>query len=60
VSRAPGLVLIVGTSAERWDAASPMAVNPVVLALVAALRDIERSRTRGTVRSPAETRRSAA
>jgi hypothetical protein len=60
VSRTPGLTVIAGTSAERWDAAPPMAVNSVVLALVAALRDIERSRTRGTVRSPAETRRPAA
>jgi hypothetical protein len=43
------------------DADPPaMGDNPVVLALVAALRDIERQRTGGTVRTQSKARRPAA
>ena len=45
MSRAPGLVVLGDPLADRCPAAPPAAMNPVVLALVAALRDIERSRT---------------
>ena len=45
---------------DRREAAPPPAMNPVVLALVAALRDVERRRGRGTVPDPADSRRPAA
>jgi hypothetical protein len=54
------LRLIASSSADRCDAAPATAMNPVVLALVAALRDVERRKVRGTVRSPSDTRRPAA
>ena len=54
------LRLVAGVPAERCDPAPPPAMNPVVLALVAALRDVERRRGRGTVPDPADTRRTAA
>jgi hypothetical protein len=54
------LRLIASRPADRCDAAPPAVMNPVVLALVAALRDVERRRGRGTVPSPSDTRRPAA
>ncbi len=45
--------------ADRCDAAPPPAMNPVVLALVAALRDVERRRGRGTVPCPSDRRTAA-
>ena len=45
---------------RRENAPPPTAMNPVVLALVVALRDVERRRGRGTVPSPSDTRRTAA
>ncbi len=45
---------------DRCGAAPPRSVNPVVLALVVALRDIEERRSRGKVGLPPTTRRPAA
>ena len=60
VKRPRRLRLIATEPADRCDAAPPAAMNPVVLALVAALRDVERRRGRGTVPCPSDTRRTAA
>jgi hypothetical protein len=46
--------------AHRRPAAPAKAVNPVVLALVVALRDVEQRRIRGKVPSPVDTQRPAA
>ena len=54
------LKVIATEPADRCDPAPPTAMNPVALALVAALRDIERRRTGGKVSSPTDARRSAA
>ena len=53
------LRLIATEPADRHDAAPPPAMNPVVLALVAALRDVERRRGRGTVPCPSDRRTAA-
>jgi hypothetical protein len=45
---------------ERCGAAPPRSVNPVVLALEVALRDIEGRRSRGKVHGPPTSRRPAA
>jgi hypothetical protein len=45
---------------DRWPAAPARSVNPVVLALVVALQDIEERRSRGKVGLPPATRRPAA
>jgi hypothetical protein len=52
-------VVPVPVQATRCDAAPPPAMNPVVLALVAALRDVERRRGRGTVPCPSDRRTAA-
>jgi hypothetical protein len=54
------LRLIATEPADRCDTAPPTAMNPVVLALVATLRDVERRHSRGTVPDPSDTRRTAA
>ena len=59
-SKKARLKLIATEPATRYDPAPPTAMNPVVLALVAALRDVERRRGRGTVPSRSDNRRSAA
>jgi hypothetical protein len=51
---------LLGPEPARYADPPAMAVNPVVLALVAALRDVEQQRTRGTVRTPSKARRPAA
>jgi hypothetical protein len=53
------LRLIATEPAVRCDPPPPTAMNPVVLALVAALRDVERQRGRGTVPCPADRRTAA-
>ena len=53
------LRLIATEPADRCEAAPPAAMNPVVLALVAALRDVERRRGRGTVPCPSDRRTAA-
>jgi hypothetical protein len=53
------LRLIADTTADRCDPAPPPSMNPVVLALVAALRDVERRRGRGTVPCPSDRRTAA-
>ena len=53
------LRLIATEPADRCDTAPPVAMNPVVLALVAALRDVERRRGRGTVPCPSDRRTAA-
>jgi hypothetical protein len=58
--KAKRLKLIATEPSIRDDPAPPAAMNPVVLALVAALRDVERRRGRGTVPSPSDRRRPAA
>ena len=57
--KAARLRLIATEPATRCDAAPPPAMNPVVLALVAALRDVERRRGRGTVPCPSDRRTAA-
>jgi hypothetical protein len=60
VKRPRRLRLIATEPADRCDAAPPpVAMNPVVLALVAALRDVERRRGRGTVPCPSDRRTAA-
>lgn len=57
--KAARLKLIADSTAERCDTAPPPSMNPVVLALVAALRDVERRRGRGTVPCPSDRRTAA-
>jgi hypothetical protein len=52
-------VVPVPVEADRCDPPPPTAMNPVVLALVAALRDVERRRGRGTVPCPSDRRTAA-
>jgi len=60
VKRARLKVIATEPADRRENAAPPTAMNPVILALVAVLRDIERRRGRGTVPSRSDNRRSAA
>lgn len=53
------MLMVGGEVATRDDALPPTEMNPVVLALVAALRDVERRRGRGTVPCPADRRTAA-
>ena len=53
------IFMVGGDVVDEGDAAPPPAMNPVVLALVAALRDVERRRGRGTVPCPSDRRTAA-